>query len=201
MGGFRSHNSRPNLNRGLLPMIQVFDAAARTFAALSLGALVLAGPTMAFAADAAPSPAVKVAQADATTAPSATAGKAKPRRSRADRVEDRINHLHDVLKITPDQETPWKAVADAMRADSQDMQAVIADRRAHRGDMSAVDDLRNYQKVAETHVQGLQRLIPAFQTLYDGMSPDQKKNADEVFGKHRHARKAHAGAPQPKPQQ
>jgi periplasmic protein CpxP/Spy len=47
--------------------------------------------------------------------------------------------------------------------------------------------LRGYQEVTETHVAGLQKLIPAFQALYDTMSPEQKKNADAAFRRQRHA--------------
>jgi protein CpxP len=178
-------------------MMQILDPAARMLAAATvLGAMVLAGPSTAAAADQGPSSTLQLAQANSTTAPPSASTKKKPRHSRAD-VEDRIKHLHDTLKITPDQEQQWQAVADAMRADEKDMKGVIADRRQHRDEMSAVDDLRNYQKVAETHVQGLQRLIPAFQTLYDSMSPEQKKNADTVFGHRRHARASRASMQKP----
>ena len=169
-------------------MIQLLDPAARGLAAATiLGAMVFAGPWTAAAADAVPSPALRLAQADSTTAapPSAATAKSKPRRSMSDRVEVRIKRLHDELKITSDQEPQWKAVADAMRDDGKAMQAIIAQRRQSRAGMTAVDDLRSYEQVAETHVQGLQKLIPAFQALYDGMSPDQKKNADAVFAQQR----------------
>jgi protein CpxP len=182
---------------GLLSMMQILDPAARMLAAATvLGAMVVAGPLTAVAADQGPSSTVQLAQANSTTAPPSASTKKKPRHARAD-VEDRIKNLHDSLKITPDQEQQWQAVADAMRADDKEMKGVIADRRQHRDEMNAVDDLRNYQKVAETHVQGLQRLIPAFQTLYDSMSPEQKKNADTVFGHHRHARASHASMQKP----
>jgi periplasmic protein CpxP/Spy len=69
-----------------------------------------------------------------------------------------------------------------MRDDETAMKSVIAKRRQNRGKMTAVDDLGSYEEVAETHVAGLQKLIPAFQALYDTMSPDQKKNADAAFG-------------------
>jgi protein CpxP len=172
-------------------MIQVLDPAARRLAAATLfGAMLLAGPWTAAAADAVPSPALRLAQAatSTTTPPAATTAKSKPKRSMADRVEARIKRLHDDLKITAGQESQWTVVADAMRDDSKSMQAIIAERRGARGSMTAVDDLRSYQKVAETHVQGLAKVIPAFQTLYDSMSPDQKKNADTVFGQQRRGR-------------
>lgn len=177
-------------------MMQILDPVLRSLAAATaLGAMVLAGPLTAAAADAGPSPEQRLAQASSTTSPPAsTATKARPRRSMSERVEDRIKRLHDELKITSDQETQWNAVADAMREDAKAMQATIAERRANRANMTAVDDLRSYQKVAETHVQGLQRLIPAFQTLYDSMSPDQKKNADTVFAQRGHrGRMGHRG--------
>jgi hypothetical protein len=177
-------------------MTHLFPAsAARCIAAATvLGALVLGGPWTAAAADTvSSSPTLRLAQADSTAA----TAKSKPRRPMADRVEARIKRLHDDLKITADQETQWKAVAEAMRDDGKAMQATIAERRQNRATSTAVDDLRSYQKVAETHVQGLQRLIPAFQALYDTMSPDQKKNADTVFGQRQHGRSAH-GMKQPK---
>jgi len=50
--------------------------------------------------------------------------------------------------------------------------------------MSAVDDLRSYQKLADAHADGLKKLVPAFEALYNTMSQDQKKTADAVFAEH-----------------
>jgi periplasmic protein CpxP/Spy len=47
--------------------------------------------------------------------------------------------------------------------------------------MSAVEDLKTYQKFAQAHVDGLKNLISAFGTLYDAMPDAQKKIADKVF--------------------
>jgi hypothetical protein len=33
---------------------------------------------------------------------------------------------------------------------------------------------------------GLKRLIPAFESLYASMTPEQQKRADKVFGQHQH---------------
>jgi protein CpxP len=183
-------------------MLQPFAPPARTIAAATLfAAMTIAGPlTAAAASDAASQPALQFAQASSTTPPPSGA-KATPRqhRSMADRIEERIKSLHDQLKITPDQEAQWKAVADAMREDSKAMQSIVAERRQNRASMTAVDDLQSYEKVAETHVQGLQKLIPAFQTLYASMSPDQKKNADMVFAQRRGGRR-HGTAHSPRQQ-
>jgi hypothetical protein len=41
--------------------------------------------------------------------------------------------------------------------------------------------MESYEKLSEAHVQHLQKLIPAFQALYDAMPPDQQKVADQAF--------------------
>jgi periplasmic protein CpxP/Spy len=162
-------------------------AASSLAAATFVTVLAFAGPLAAAPADLrqgslAPGAAAPLLLVQANPAAPAPAQK-KSRASRADRVEAQIKRLHDQLKITPAQEQQWTAVAQAMRDNAQSMQAVIDKRRQNQGKLSAVDDLRSYQDVAQTHVQGLQRLIPAFQALYDSMSDDQKKNADAVFSK------------------
>ena len=47
--------------------------------------------------------------------------------------------------------------------------------------MTAVEDLKTYQKFAQAHVDGLKNLISSFDTLYAAMPDAQKKIADEVF--------------------
>ncbi|HWG79766.1 MAG TPA: Spy/CpxP family protein refolding chaperone [Stellaceae bacterium] len=118
------------------------------------------------------------------------------RASRTDRVEARIKQLHDQLKITAAQEPQWNAVAQAMRDDAQAMQSAIAKLRQNRAQATAIDELRGYEEVTETHVAGLQKLIPAFQALYDTMSPEQKKNADAAFHRQRHRSRTPAKATQ-----
>jgi hypothetical protein len=51
--------------------------------------------------------------------------------------------------------------------------------------MTAVDDLKFFQIVADEHSAGLKKFIPAFAALYDAMTPDQKLRADRVFKEHR----------------
>jgi hypothetical protein len=56
----------------------------------------------------------------------------------------------------------------------------VRDRR-RRMNLSAVDDLKTYEKFAQAHVDGLKNLISAFTSLYDTMPDAQKKVADKVF--------------------
>ncbi len=101
--------------------------------------------------------------------------------SPADAVDRRIADLHRRLHITADQEAQWAGVAQVMRDDAQAVEAVAKERQQALASMSAVDNLRSFQKVAQTHADGLNKLADAFAALYATMSDDQKKNADAVF--------------------
>ena len=101
-------------------------------------------------------------------------------------VDQRIATLHRELKITPNQEKDWDAVAQAMRDNAGSMQQ-LADQAHSRGtqDTTALDDLDTYQKFAQAHADGVKNLIGPFTTLYNDMSDTQKKNADQVFNNFR----------------
>jgi periplasmic protein CpxP/Spy len=101
--------------------------------------------------------------------------------SKPETVEQRVTELKAALKITPDQETKWKAVADAMRQNAGMMDKLVQDKRAKAASMTAVDDLETYQDFTKAHLDGLKNLTSAFKSLYDSMPADQKKNADQVF--------------------
>jgi hypothetical protein len=71
-----------------------------------------------------------------------------------------------------------------MRDNALKLQGHSEARAANLKTMSAVDDLKSYQTISDEHSEGLKRLIPAFEALYDKMTPTQQKHADQVFGEH-----------------
>jgi len=99
------------------------------------------------------------------------------------RVEDRIKTLHDKLEITSAQEAKWGDVAQVMRDNEAGISQLIQERRQNLQHLTAVDDLQSYENITQAHVDGLKKLIPAFQALYSDMSADQQKDADEAFGR------------------
>jgi periplasmic protein CpxP/Spy len=157
-------------------MLQLIPSAARTVAAASLfGAALLSSPVQA-ASSGQPAQAAPIQlAADQAATP------AKPKRSPTERVDSHIKNLHDRLKISAAQEQSWGAVAQVMRDNAAQMQLAIQQRQEAAKTLTAIDDLKAYQAIAEAHVQGLQKLIPAFQALYSTMPADQQKNADAVF--------------------
>jgi hypothetical protein len=102
--------------------------------------------------------------------------------TQAETVEQRITNLHEELKIMPAEEAKWNNVAQAMRENAAAMERLAAARTTQApSSMTAVDDLKGYEKFAQAHVDGLKNLISSFETLYTSFSDDQKKTADEVF--------------------
>jgi protein CpxP len=163
-------------------MLQLIQSAARcTAAAGLLSAALLTSPVGAAPLD----QPTQVAPIQLAADQPATAAKAKT--SPTERVDAHIKSLHDRLQITSAQEPQWGAVAQAMRDSAQRMQSAIQQRQDAKA-LTAIDDLKAYQAIADAHSQGLQTLIPAFQALYATMSDDQKKNADTYFGQSRKQR-------------
>ena len=121
--------------------------------------------------------ALSAAQSPSANPPSvASATSSKP-----ETVEQRIGELKAALKITPDQEARWSRVADAMRENAAQMDELIKKKQSEMANMTAVDDLRAYRDFTRAHLDGLKKVIDAFDTLYDSMPDAQKKNADQVF--------------------
>ena len=97
-------------------------------------------------------------------------------------MEQRITSLHTALNITPNEEANWNGVTKAMRGNAVVMDKMIAD-KLHRdpASLTAVDDLKIYQKFARAHADGLHNLTVSFEILYRTMPDAQKKVADRVF--------------------
>ena len=150
-----------------------FVSRAQSVAIVALmSASFLATPlTSAFAADA-PAPATRAAPQQGGTETDA----------QSETVEQRITNLHTELKITASEEALWNNVAQAMRENAAAMEKLAAAKtlQAPQG-MSAIDDLKGYEKFAQAHVDGLKNLLSSFETLYASFPDPQKKGADAVF--------------------
>jgi LTXXQ motif family protein len=149
-----------------------------------LGAFLLAFPGATISAG--QSEPTQVSPSTSTTSPTPPAAQpTRVRPTRVDRVEARITSLHAQLKITGAQESQWSAFAQVMKDNAKAIDALIQSRAQEAKAMTAVDDLRAYQGIADAHAEGLKKLIPAFEAVYASMSDAQKKNADAVFGRMR----------------
>ncbi|HMJ99779.1 MAG: hypothetical protein QOE02_3337 [Rhodospirillaceae bacterium] len=162
-------------------MTNLFTPLTRSFAIASLtGAALIAG-----------SLAPATAQTPDSQKPPAAAAATS---SKPETVEQRIATLKTALKITPDLEPKWTKVAQAMRDNASQMEKLVATKRAIPPEKTtAVDDLKTYQEFTEVRLDGLKHLNSAFKSLYDAMTPEQKKNADMVFEKYTPSKPASQG--------
>ena len=149
-----------------------------------MGAALIASPLSAALAQSETTPPPHQTQPVQMTPGQTLPGHTQPVR-RAETVDQRIATLHAELKITPAEETDWQAVAQTMRDNVAAMQKLASDKTSQSG-MTAVEDLQTYQQFAQAHVDGLNKLIASFSTLYNEMPDPQKKLADQVFQHSRH---------------
>lgn len=164
-----------------------------TLPALALAA-ALAGygalPAPQAAAQAGPGQPAAPQQQAAPQQPSAPAPERRGRFDAARHVEGRIAYLKTELKITDAQQPQFDKFAAAMRENAQQAAQAAQQLRAQRGQSeNAADRLATRAHFAALRAQADQRLADAFRPLYDSLSPDQKKTADELMAPHRHHRR------------
>jgi LTXXQ motif family protein len=124
------------------------------------------------------------ASSQAMTRP-VTAEKAESASS--DRIETNIKELHNKLHITVAQDSQWNDLAQVMRDNAKAMVDRRQQQAADTSSMDAGDGVKSYGAVIEAHEAGMKKFIPAFETLYNSMSDEQKKSADSMFRNHKRA--------------
>ena len=97
-------------------------------------------------------------------------------------VDGRIAFLKAQLKITPAQEGQWQKVEAAMRENAKALDQAIATARQKSGDRNAVERLEMRDQFAKVRAENSDRILAAFKPLYDSLSQDQQKMADQLIG-------------------
>jgi uncharacterized membrane protein YfbV (UPF0208 family) len=98
-----------------------------------------------------------------------------------ERVEQRIKELYSQLRITPAERPQWDQFAQVMRENAREMDQAWLQRVDTFQSLNAVQNMQSYEQIAEQHAQHVQKLVPAFQDLYNSMPDEQKRLADQVF--------------------
>lgn len=97
-------------------------------------------------------------------------------------VEGHIAFLKTELAITAAQEPLWDKVAATMREDVAEMRSAIAQARAGRqAPETALTHLETRARLAALRAAGEARFLAAFRPLYEALSPEQRKSADELL--------------------
>ena len=99
-------------------------------------------------------------------------------------VDSLIAHLHQQLQITPAQEGQFQKLAEVMRENAETMRTLAKKRADAAKTMTAMDDLKSYADISRAHAEDADKMVAAFEPLYNTMSDDQKKAADQEFREH-----------------
>ncbi len=102
-------------------------------------------------------------------------------RTMMQRVEKRITELHAALHVTAAQQPQWDGFINVMRENAKQLDAAVISDVNTLAKMTAVEQMQTYARITEQHARDVRNLVPAFASLYDVMSPDQKLNADNYF--------------------
>jgi hypothetical protein len=166
-------------------MFTFMHTAVRAVAAATLlSTFIFANPLQANSADLAQAPAPKSPSVHDIMAKGSPPAKTAPAPAPAEAnaaVEARIKELHRKLRITAAQQTQWDSLVEVMRGNATAMIDLQRQRAQDAKSMSAVDAVKSYAAVIEGHEAGMNKFVPAFQALYDGMSDQQKMVADTMF--------------------
>ncbi len=120
------------------------------------------------------------AMAPQGNAPAPTA-QATPAQTMAQMVEQRIADLHARLQITHAQQPKWERFATVMRSNAKQLDAAYQRRAEKLDSMNALQNMESYAQIERSRVNDVERLVPAFRTLYVSLSAEQKHLADELF--------------------
>ena len=175
-------------------MVDAMRRAARHAALIGVAGALLTLPLGVVSAQASGGAVLQLAQAG----PGGRGAPAAPQAGGSD-VDRQIADLKKQLKITPQQEPQFNAFAEVMRNNAQELDALM--QQAPSGQPNAVEQVKRFAQFSETQANGMKRLVPALQALYDSLSDPQKKVADRCWAAARslaerrraaHRRAAHA---------
>jgi hypothetical protein len=103
-------------------------------------------------------------------------------------IEGRLAFLRTELKITEAQSPLWDRVAAVLRERAAKMDAAIEARRQARSGGGRADLLGQLEariRSGESRTESERALLAAFRPLYESLSDEQKKTADEVLAHRR----------------
>ena len=124
-------------------------------------------------------------------------GPQAPRPERPSRIEGRLAFLKTELKITDAQTQQWNALAAVMRQQDQtmrDQMRQMREQREQRRDkpLNAVERFERRERMSTAQLERSKQFLAAFKPLYDQLSDEQKKTADELFAR---GHRGHRGGP------
>ncbi len=103
------------------------------------------------------------------------------------RLERRLDYLHERLEIRPSQDTAWRNFSEALRQEAatrrNQFQDSFRDEERRLAPPTAMERLERRQRMLTGMRDSLDRVIGALRPLYAALDEDQKRAADELFSR------------------
>jgi periplasmic protein CpxP/Spy len=93
----------------------------------------------------------------------------------------RLTALQAQLNITDAQMSQWSAFAQAMRQNAISTDTLFRQRAQGVSSMSAVDNMKSYEQIAQAYADNTKALAQAFESLYGVLDQQQKQTIDTLF--------------------
>lgn len=104
-----------------------------------------------------------------------------------DRIDGRVAFMKAELKITPAQEAQWQVLEKAMRDSAASRKSMREQFKADKDKpKTSVERLKAREKFAVARLEQMKAFNAAYEPLYNAMSEQQRKAADELFAPRRH---------------
>jgi hypothetical protein len=106
-----------------------------------------------------------------------------------DRVEGRIAFLRAELKITDAQTAVWNAFADSLRANAKKLGDMRSSMMSPSGAgqpqaPTIIERIESQERWMQARLEGIRTMKAALAKLYESLSDDQKKSANELLAPH-----------------
>jgi hypothetical protein len=96
-------------------------------------------------------------------------------------AEGRIAFLKAELAITDAQKDPWSAYAEALKHNFEGMKSTRQSMMSASPGKTPVERLDSHIAAMEGRIKSLHEIKPALTKLYDALSAEQRKKADEIL--------------------
>jgi len=108
----------------------------------------------------------------------------------SERMDKRLQKLHDALKLNSSQEAGWQTYVAAIKADMPTARPDFASFK----NLSAPEKLEKGIEFSKTHITQMENQLAALKTFYATLTPEQQKTFDQAMSHGHHGRWGHRGS-------
>jgi LTXXQ motif family protein len=96
-------------------------------------------------------------------------------------TQERLTHLRDQLHITAAEQPAWNQFEQTSMQNAVNLDQAYRQRAEQVPTANAVQNMQSFAQIQMEQAQDMQRLVPAFQSLYSKLTPQQQQMADQTF--------------------